>query len=426
MSQFSASYSKKIKALETQIGQVNTTQINKLADNSLKASASYTAFLDGMTVMRATSALTGSDAFPEQNGLLITHKSGNYTHQEFETANARYFRFWTTAWTSWSTIAKKETSLTAINDPVSSSTNWNTLVHMGVYSLNNGVPFGAANNQPVGAYPYGELNVFANGSIVTQMYVPHNVTGTEGKGFYMRSKFNVSDWGPWQQFLNGVEIAALLTGLENKAQMYKITPDSGGFNYVLSKSSDDVHNISGNLSTAYFNNVPANSPPSESYRAIYVSDTDTRGELIALGTDQSIWRKSKLGGSWSSWERMISQKDFDMKPLWTGASYMNESSTVTPTKKLSECLSGWILVWSDYDVGSGTNDFDFAYSVIPKFLVSGGQTNLFSIPNYTSATKVSHTIKKLRVYNDRLVGYPENQEDAIESRDVVLRAVLPF
>src|SRR5690606_19857633 len=40
-------------------------------------------------------------------------------------------------------------------------------------------------------------------------------------------------------------------------------------------------------------------------------------------------------------------------PLWTGAVYLTDTQTVTPSKPLSQCMTGWILRWQAYNVGQG-------------------------------------------------------------------------
>ncbi|MCC9083631.1 hypothetical protein LOS22_14415 [Enterococcus faecium] len=34
--------------------------------------------------------------------------------------------------------------------------------------------------------------------------------------------------------------------------------------------------------------------------------------------------------------------------LWSGGWFMHSSQTVTPSKPLSECRNGWVLMWSKY------------------------------------------------------------------------------
>lgn len=47
--------------------------------------------------------------------------------------------------------------------------------------------------------------------------------------------------------------------------------------------------------------------------------------------------------------------------IWSGVSYMNESQTCTPTRKLSDCPNGWMLLWSYYSGGALDQDFNFTF-----------------------------------------------------------------
>lgn len=154
--------------------------------------------------------------------------------------------------------------------------------------------------------------------------------------------------------------------------------------------------------------------------------------VMAFGSEGSIYGNYLNGTSgWVGW-RCI----YDAAPaaLWTGASFMNASQTITPSKKLSECHNGWVLMWSDYDDDTNTaNTNDIVTSFIYKRSLSGanwgGAAHYFDIPSYigTSTTDTSdekRIIKRLYVYNDKIVGFAGNSIG--ERRDVVLRAVYEF
>lgn len=117
--------------------------------------------------------------------------------------------------------------------------------------------------------------------------------------------------------------------------------------------------------------------------------------------------------------------------LWSGASYMNASHTITPTKKLSECRTGWMLLWSDYDESTATvNDADFCTTFIPRCKPNGSawSGHLFNcdIPRYfgtdlaDTATE-KRIMKMIYVHDDKIVGHSANNQDT--RTDVVLRAV---
>ena len=83
---------------------------------------------------------------------------------------------------------------------LSSTTDWNTVVQMGVYRINNPVDYFVAGlNHPIGAYSYGTLTVFQGSDGATaQWYVPHAEELTEGtRAVRIRSKFGSNDWSSW-------------------------------------------------------------------------------------------------------------------------------------------------------------------------------------------------------------------------------------
>jgi hypothetical protein len=120
--------------------------------------------------------------------------------------------------------------------------------------------------------------------------------------------------------------------------------------------------------------------------------------------------------------------------LWSGNLYMNASHTVTPSKPLSACRSGWILLWSDYDADSGTtNDGDFVTTTIPRVTPTGGtwggKSFYCEIPRYIGSntediTTESRIIKMIYIYDDKIVGHAANNKSV--RTDVVLRAVYEF
>lgn len=107
--------------------------------------------------------------------------------------------------------------------------------------------------------------------------------------------------------------------------------------------------------------------------------------------------------------------------------------TVTPSKKLSECRTGYLLLWADYDPGSGVGDVDLVTTMIPKNNPSGGKWGgkafLCDIPRYVgsdpdnTATE-KRIIKVIYVHDDCIKGNAHNASG--DRNDVVLRAVYEY
>lgn len=117
--------------------------------------------------------------------------------------------------------------------------------------------------------------------------------------------------------------------------------------------------------------------------------------------------------------------------LWSGKLYMNASHTVTPSKALSECRSGWLLVWSDYDPDTATaNDAEFCTTFIPRITPTGaswaGKSFNCDIPRHIGSDQADvstekRIMKMVYIYNDKITGHAANDKDT--RTDVVLRAV---
>ncbi|RKO63662.1 phage tail spike protein [Caldibacillus debilis] len=116
-------------------------------------------------------------------------------------------------------------------------------------------------------------------------------------------------------------------------------------------------------------------------------------------------------------------RKFQEEILWSGASYMHGSQTIYPSKKISDCVRGWVLVWSDYDPGVGVNNYDWVYSFVPKFHVNfhGGSGVQLVVSTGIGGTIAS---KYVYIHNDKIVGNDANQNAPLN--DVCLRYVLEW
>lgn len=120
--------------------------------------------------------------------------------------------------------------------------------------------------------------------------------------------------------------------------------------------------------------------------------------------------------------------------LWSGNLYMNSGHTVTPSKPLSECRTGWMLLWSDYDPDTATaNDAEFFTTMIPRITPTGaawaGKSFNCDIPRHIGGDQADvstekRIIKMVYIYDDKITGHAANNQDT--RTDVVLRAVYEF
>ncbi len=214
------------------------------------------------------------------------------------------------------------------------------------------------------------------------------------------------------------------------------TNSAGGVEYSYGSGSGknvltEISNMPQGFHTAYaIAGTTGNPESAESYRYFIHKTSTTIGWIWAFGADGSIYSNYLAGANtYKGWKTI---HDAKRKPLWTGSYYMTAGHTATPSKKLSQCEHGWMLLWSDYDPDTSTvNNTDFCTTMIPNRNWAGGTWNgaayYCDIPRYTAGTATdseSRIIKVLNVYDNKLVGTANN--NAAPRNDVILRAVYEF
>lgn len=209
-------------------------------------------------------------------------------------------------------------------------------------------------------------------------------------------------------------------------------------NVSSSASTSDVlahiKALASGMHTVYAQASAPNAPnSSEGWRfLVHKTGSATYGWVIAFGTNGSIYTNYLNNGTWRGWKALYEAAP---APLWSGGAnggyYMTAGHTVTPSKKLSECRNGWILLWSDYDVGGEANNTDFCTTIIPKRAYTGQVWNgamwYCDVPTYAAGTATdseTRVIKVLQIYDAKIIGTENNA--AAPRNDVVLRAVYEF
>lgn len=218
------------------------------------------------------------------------------------------------------------------------------------------------------------------------------------------------------------------------------TDDKGGVEFSFPANSgknvlDEMKGMEAGFHTVYAIYGTAGNPDTtESYRYFLHKTSASIGWVLAFGSTGSIYANYINGASgWLGWKTIF---DATPKALWngenngTGGYIMNASHTVTPSKPLSQCRTGWMLIWADFDPDTKKfNDYDFCSTVIPKIKPNNGkwtgQPHIFPVAAYmkNGSPYDAETIrvKTLHVYDDKLVGHAANSAD--NRNDIVLRAV---
>lgn len=320
----------------------------------------------------------------------------------------------------------------------------------GIYSF-------AAGYQPVNR-PEGTSNGWlvvipwnANASVGTikQFWLRHGTIGTNDHFLYVRTRTADHGWSSWATIYTSknpptaAEVGAAASN-HNHASDYmakalQFTSDNGGMEKTIYTSNNtnlisELEALSMGFHTVYSQaGVAGNPNTTESWRCLLHKASSNIMWVMAYGTSGSIYSNYLNGTSgWRGWRCLYSASP---DCLWSGALHMTGSHTVTPSKKLSECRTGWILMWSDYDADTGVaNINDVVTSVIYKKSIGGtnwgGAAHLFDIPSYMGADSATDTsgekrvIKRLYIHDDKLVGH--NSNNLGERKDVVLRAVYEF
>lgn len=215
----------------------------------------------------------------------------------------------------------------------------------------------------------------------------------------------------------------------------QFTADNGACQREYSADSDvnfldEIASYPLGLTTIYTRvNAPGNPKTREAWRMLVHKTGNSVWWILAFGSVGSIYTNYyDSTNGYRGWKCI-----FDATPsaLWSGKLIPKASDTIVPSKKLSECRSGWILMWSDYDASTDkANEYDYCTSVIYKCKPDGnswsGQPFSFTLPSYAPLAESGdvRVMKKLRIYNDKIVGYDENETGL--RNDVVLRAVMEF
>ena len=153
----------------------------------------------------------------------------------------------------------------------------------------------------------------------------------------------------------------------------------------------------------------------------YITQTDGTTKMdisrVAMGTLELEHLVSGLGTSAtyitsSLNAEKIYQLNNVSNPLWKGVSLLGwsgDAQSVTPSKKITDCLNGWKLVWGAYSNGSFTGT-GISESEISKtsVLQYPGAGRILSIMNYANA----NCSKYVYAYADHIDGNTKNSDGA--------------
>ena len=267
------------------------------------------------------------------------------------------------------------------------------------------------------------------------------VTNIPKAGQYYRCFGHITDlpygWiiaigGDNKAYINFATGETSWTGWNELTNSTQITNDTGGTKISVTDTTKNVLTEFANAGTGFHTIYTVagvqGTPATGAFRYQGHLTGTGNGWLMAFQANGSIYANYLVGGAWKGWKIVY---DSNPSALWTGASFMNETANIAPSKKLSECAHGWVLVWSDYDDDTGTaNQYDNVTTIVPK--LNGvendwnGSSLLCMLPTDVTAEGVATTcVKRLYIYDDHITGYVGNNVGA-SARDVVLRAIYEY
>ena len=222
--------------------------------------------------------------------------------------------------------------------------------------------------------------------------------------------------------------------LVSMAEALFATSYNGGVEYSYGSGSGknvltEISNMPAGLHTIYsIAGTTGNPKTTESWRMLVHKTSATIGWVLAFDAEGSIYSNyQSAAGTFKGW-RCI----YDVTPpiLWMGEYWCTDTQTVTPSKALSACRNGWVLVWSDYDTANevSTNGDCFT-TVIPKWNPNhvkwSGQSFIAAVPtNLSTDGTISFAGKRLYVHDTKITGNTVN--DVSPSNDVCLRAIYEY
>ena len=115
--------------------------------------------------------------------------------------------------------------------------------------------------------------------------------------------------------------------------------------------------------------------------------------------------------------------DQGRQTLWNGGWYMAENQTVTPSKTLSACQNGWVMVWCDYDPATGVgNDYNYVFHYIHKNSYLSGKNSLWTCA--TDGGDNKDFTKLLYITDTSIKGHSGNSSG--NGNDIILKYVMEW
>lgn len=391
-----------------------------------KAAASHTHSLDDVSETTAKKIMT-ADERTKLSG--IAAGANKYTHPTSHPA-------------SMITGLADVATTGSYNDLSNKPTTMTPTAHTHAQSDVTGLATALSGKADTG-HTHGAASTTANGFMSKEDKTKLNGIATGANKTTVDTALSASSTNPVQNKVINTALAGKSNTNHNHNSAYiakslQMTADDG--DVAVSWTNQDVvakiKALPTGMHTAYAKSGTTNNPKSvEAWRFMVHKTGATYGWVMAFGSFGSVYTGYVDNGNWQGWKCIY---DDNPQPLWKGAMYMSSPDstpqTVTPSKKLSECRNGWLLLWSDYDKDTKkANDSDFVTTMIPKKNPTGGNWGgkafYCDIPRYMGSNvndvdTERRIIKSIYIHDNCIKGSFNNDKD--ERNDVVLRAVFEW
>ena len=223
-----------------------------------------------------------------------------------------------------------------------------------------------------------------------------------------------------------------LVNVENILARARITDDSGNAKITI---QNDMLTELANLSAGFYTvfaatNVTGVPRAGNSVRGIYHKVTSGTAWLLCGDVNGSLYYNAYYEGAWRGWRAI-----YEYRPalLWDGGEtgfVMQADQAIYPSKKLSECRNGWVLMWSGFENGKAVNS-RIVTQVIPKISCFGSnpittsQLMYIAIPTEITEAQTGETIgKQVYIRDEFIAGHAYNSKG--KGNYYVLRAVVEY
>lgn len=131
-------------------------------------------------------------------------------------------------------------------------------------------------------------------------------------------------------------------------------------------------------------------------------------------------------------DNRIDALEADPSVLWTGANTMGDGQTINPSKKLSECKNGWILIWCGKNTTTNVaTNTRFNSVVVPKTLLASLNNTMY-LPFYNNLVyniyengNIEYIAKLVQIGESQIIGFAGN-EATDKGKGFVLKSVIEF